>query len=228
MTTAQQLHPDLKELSQMPNTIFCQVETAIKTSTKLTDDYRKQCLQACCNAKDSFFRAQIDFTDEGQRLITRAMKLPVTDENNRRILHGEWKKMMIFTKTECKLILEPVQQIVQYLLKTDRFLGSIVVTVALLMKFVTVKQIRDSVHDTLQSVKEWISVNFPKCISISSKELKAEELLNQLNDLLHFMETDETDWLSDVKLECLQQRINIKNAALKQDRERFCADNKLQ
>ncbi|CAF4697677.1 unnamed protein product, partial [Rotaria socialis] len=182
------------------------------------------------------------------------MKLPVTDENNRRILHGEWKKMMTFTKTECKLILEPVQQIVQYLLKTDRklllkcfalggsallkdlllillvvglvvphcaacaftvpiwgwvilglgVLGSIVVTVALLMKFVTVKQIRDSVHDTLQSVKEWISVNFPKCISISSKELKAEELLNQLNDLLHFMETDETDWLSDVKLECLQ------------------------
>ncbi|CAF2041271.1 unnamed protein product [Rotaria magnacalcarata] len=120
MTTVQQLHPDLEELSQVPNTIFYQIETAIKTSTKLTDGYRKQCLQACCEVKDSFFRAQIDFTNEGQRLITRAMELPVTDEKNRRILHGEWQKMMNFTKAECKLILEPVQQIVQYLLKTDR------------------------------------------------------------------------------------------------------------
>jgi hypothetical protein len=278
MTNETQQHPDLTTVSQLPTVIFNQLETAIKTSKKLPSAYKEQCIQMCITVKDQFYRTQIEFTNEGERLISQALALPETDEKNRLILYDQWQKMVTYTTQECELIMEPVQKLVQYLLENERklflkcftlggvillkdlailllitglviphcvagvvftvpiwgwivvgagTLGLILITFFLVTKIVTFKQIRDSICDTLNTVKGWLNLHLPKLSRSCTQELSTEELSKELNQLLHYMRSDKEDWQSNIQLEYLHRRIKDKNIALKEDRDKFRRDNDL-
>ena len=106
-------------------------------------------------------------------------------------------------------------------------LGSITITVCLMLKIVTWNQIRTSILDTMKCIKDQCKLYMPKFFTEKQKEPSSEALSKELESLLQLSAIDADDWLLNEKLEFWQRRLNDKSIALTEDRERFQRDNNL-